>query len=104
MRSTLINCRFPDRSLNRLRLSARLVAAGMVCAAVLAAGPASGDPERIVDQYTVASSTQQSRLNGASMQVDIQARLPKLKKQGRLLALRHISNLGRITYDALRFE
>jgi hypothetical protein len=87
-----------------LTISARLVAAGMVCAAVLAAEPASGDPERIVDQYAAAASAQQSRLNGASMEVDIQARLPKLQKQGRLVALRHISNLGRITYDALRFE
>jgi len=38
------------------------------------------------------------------MEVDIEAELPKLKKQGRLHALRHISRLGRITYDALRFE
>jgi len=36
--------------------------------------------------------------------VDIDASLPKLKKHGRLRALRHISSLGRITYDALRFE
>lgn len=38
------------------------------------------------------------------MEVHIEASLPKLKKQGRLQALRHISKLGRITYDALRFE
>jgi len=38
------------------------------------------------------------------MDVDISGSLPKLKKQGRLHALRHISNLGRITYDMLRFE
>ena len=38
------------------------------------------------------------------MEVDIEAELPNLKKQGRLHALRHISRLGRITYDALRFE
>ena len=38
------------------------------------------------------------------MEVDIEASLPKLKKQGRLQALRHISRLGRITYDALHFE
>jgi hypothetical protein len=39
-----------------------------------------------------------------SMDVDIEASLPKLKKQGRLHALRKISSLGRITYEALRFE
>jgi hypothetical protein len=38
------------------------------------------------------------------MEVEIEARLPKLKKQGRLHALRHISRLGRITYDAIVFE
>jgi len=38
------------------------------------------------------------------MDVDISGSLPRLKKQGRLHALRHISNLGRITYDMLRFE
>ena len=30
--------------------------------------------------------------------------MPKLKKHGRLQALRRISSLGRITYEALRFE
>ena len=38
------------------------------------------------------------------MDVDIAASLPKLKKQGRLHALRRISALGRITYEMLRFE
>ena len=38
------------------------------------------------------------------MDVDIAASLPKLKKQGRLHALRHISALGRITYEKLLFE
>lgn len=38
------------------------------------------------------------------MDVEISGSLPKLKKQGKLHALRHISSLGRITYDALRFE
>ena len=38
------------------------------------------------------------------MEVDIEASLPKLKRHGRLQALRRISSLGRITYEALRFE
>jgi hypothetical protein len=38
------------------------------------------------------------------MDVEIAAALPKLKKQGRLHALRRISSLGRITYEMLRFE
>jgi hypothetical protein len=38
------------------------------------------------------------------MEVDINASLPKLKKQGKLHALRRISALGRITYERLAFE
>ncbi len=38
------------------------------------------------------------------MEVEIEASLPQLKKQGRLHALRRISQLGRITYEMLRFE
>ena len=60
--------------------------------------------DTIVENYCVASRKQEQVLKGASMDVDIAASLPKLKKQGRLHALRHISALGRITYDMLRFE
>ena len=37
------------------------------------------------------------------MNVEIDAELPKLQKKGTLHALRQISRLGKITYDALRF-
>lgn len=61
-------------------------------------------PEAVVDTYTAISSEQGARLRGASMEVEIEASLPKLKQQGRLQALRRISRLGRITYEAIRFE
>jgi hypothetical protein len=38
------------------------------------------------------------------MDVEIAAAIPKLKKQGKLHALRRITALGRITYEKLRFE
>ena len=38
------------------------------------------------------------------MEVEIHGALPKLKKSGALRALRHISALGRITYQVLGFE
>ncbi len=38
------------------------------------------------------------------MEVEIAGAIPRLKKQGRLHAFRRISALGRITYDALKFE
>ena len=60
-------------------------------------------PDKIVDNYCTATQSQQQSL-GASMEVEIQASLPKLKKHGRLHALRRISKLGRITYERFTFE
>lgn len=71
---------------------------------LLAGGAPSIPPEAAVQAYSALYREQGARLRGASMEVDIDARLPKLKKQGRLHALRRISWLGRITYEALRFE
>jgi hypothetical protein len=61
-------------------------------------------PDSIVENYLTASQSQQKALDGSSMEVDIQASVPHLQKQGRLRALRRISSLGRITYEALRFD
>jgi len=61
-------------------------------------------PEAIVQNYCSVARDHQLSLDGASMEVDIDAALPKLKKQGRLHALRRISTLGRITYELLKFE
>jgi hypothetical protein len=65
-----------------------------------------GDAESpdVLQKYLDASKVQQDNLRGVSMDVEIDAELPKLKKQGKLHALRQISRLGKITYDALRFE
>jgi hypothetical protein len=57
-----------------------------------------------IENFAAQSSAQSARLRGASMEVEIEASLPQLKKQGRLHALRRISQLGRITYEMLRFE
>jgi hypothetical protein len=74
-------------------------------AAVGASGtPAALAPEAIVENYCAASRGEAQWLQGASMDVEIAASLPKLKKQGRLHALRRISTLGRVTYERLRFD
>ncbi|MEK7753340.1 MAG: hypothetical protein AAB654_15555, partial [Acidobacteriota bacterium] len=67
-------------------------------------GPPSARVTEIVDQYVNATQAQQEGLRGLSMEVEIDASLPKLKKQGRLHALRYISRLGEITYRAIRFD
>jgi hypothetical protein len=68
------------------------------------AAPAPMAPESIVENYCAASRAQEQTAKDASMEVEIEASLPKLKKEGRLHALRSISALGRITYSMLRFE
>lgn len=61
------------------------------------------DANEILNRY-FAAKAHQNGLRGASMDVDIDASVPKLKKQGRLRALRKISELGKITYKVLGFQ
>jgi hypothetical protein len=76
----------------------------VVCSGAFA-DEANFEPLAIIDDYVAISKAQEGRLQGASMEVDIEAEVPTLHKSGRLHALRRISSLGRrITYDALRFE
>jgi hypothetical protein len=70
----------------------------------LVAADSAPAPDTIVSQYCAATRAQEGSLAGASMEVDINGYLPKLKKHGKLHALRRISPLGLIKYDMLRFE
>ena len=74
--------------------------------ALVSASESGGDPEtqEILNKYMAARETQKQALRGAQMQVDIDAKLPRLEKQGTLKALRRISKLGKITYKALGFS
>ena len=65
--------------------------------------PPSPD-DAIVQNYVMAERGQDAARKAVSMDVDIQASLPKLKKRGRFHALRRISPLGLITYEKRRFE
>lgn len=58
---------------------------------------------QIVDRYVAASQLDRNALAG-SMEVDIRASVPQLKKQGSLHASRRISSLGHITYRVLGFQ
>lgn len=60
--------------------------------------------DAILANYCAAASRQDQLLRGASMDVEISGSLPKLQKQGKLRALRRITSLGRITYEALGFQ
>lgn len=60
--------------------------------------------EQMVSRYLQATQAQQSALRGGTEEIDIDAAVPKFKKQGKLHALRNISKLGKITYHALGFS
>jgi hypothetical protein len=75
-----------------------------LCVAAAAQSLPGVAPETIVERYSAAARGQERLLQGTSMEVEIAAAIPKLKKQGKLHALRHITALGRVIYERPRFE
>lgn len=71
-----------------------------------AEGTATADlgSQDILDRYVAAEQNHREALRGASMDVDIDASVPKLKQNGRLHALRRISKVGTVTYRAIVFQ
>ncbi len=63
----------------------------------------SADSRQVIDGYLAATRAQQQNTD-ASMEVNIDANVPKLKKQGKLHALRKISQFGKVTYKILSFQ
>ena len=76
--------------------------ASLLAAAALDSAP-SGPAADVLERYLAAAQAQQAQMRGVSMQVDIDASVPTLKKTGKLRGLRNISKLGQITYNALNF-
>ena len=66
----------------------------------------SGSPHaaEIIARYVEAIRAEQAHPQAVSMEVDMDATLPRLKKEGRLHAFRFITRLGKIFYDAPRYE
>ncbi len=58
----------------------------------------------IVDKYIAAIQVQHQHPQAVSMEVDMDAKLPRLKKQGRLHALKFITRVGRIIYERPKYE
>jgi len=92
-----------DRLVSKLTITS-------VLAALAISGLAFAEPSKppvpedeMVSRYMDAAHQQQTVLRGGSMEVDIDSTVPKMKKQGKLHALRNISKLGRITYHMLGF-
>jgi hypothetical protein len=85
-------------------LKVRFLLLSSLAVAIFATEPSSSPADVIVENYRAATQRQEQVMKGASMEVEIAGNIPKLKKQGRLHGLRHITTLGRITYEALRFQ
>jgi hypothetical protein len=82
-----------------------------VLVAALSVGIGVGEPSRppvpeeeIVSRYLDASQTQQDVLRGGTEEMDIDASVVKLKKQGKLHVLKNITALGKISFRALGFS
>jgi hypothetical protein len=85
-------------------LKVRVLLVFAIISSCVAAETTSSASDILVENYCAATKRQQDSVKAASMEVEISGSIPKLRKQGRLHALRHITVLGRITYDALRFQ
>jgi hypothetical protein len=64
--------------------------------------PPSLQPAEVLNRYFAAHQRQQARLRDTSMDVAIEASLPRLKKEGSLRASRQIASSGQITYQGSR--
>jgi hypothetical protein len=69
------------------------------------AAPESDDAatREILDRYLAHVQDQEQALRGVQMEMDIDAKLPKLQKTGKFHAFRSISRVGQITYNGLKF-
>lgn len=57
----------------------------------------------ILDRYLAYAQKQPAELRGIQMDMDIDAKIPRLQKTGRMHALRSVSRLGQIAYEGLKF-
>lgn len=61
-------------------------------------------PGEIVDRYLSAVAAERRNPEDIRMDMEIDAKLPRLKKSGKLHALKFVSKVGQIVYRSLRFE
>jgi len=59
--------------------------------------------EQVLNHYLTNVQNNRLAVRDAAMEVEIDASLPDLKKSGELRALRHISKVGKVTYDVVSF-
>lgn len=85
-------------------MSIRLFSA-FIAFSVAFAEPAGEDRGgEIIAKYLSAQDLQRSNMRGVEMDVEIDAAIPRLAKKGKMVAMRAISKVGRVTYDFLKFD
>jgi hypothetical protein len=57
----------------------------------------------LIDRYRTALQNQETALRNVAMEVHMEGRIPKLKKEGRMSAMRMISSVGKVSYKLLGF-
>ncbi len=87
----------------RLRSFLLLVTAAMPFVLHGQPSPDTRQAVEVLEKYVESRRAQETALRDVSMDVEIEANLPRLNKQGRLRALRYISRVGAITYQVLNF-
>jgi len=79
----------------------------VVCSVSVLADPNPSRPpvpeEEIVSHYLGATQALQDTSHGSTVEMDIDASVPNLQKQGKLHALKNITKLGKITFHVLGF-
>ena len=90
-----------------LRITILMLAAVATSVAIPALSADSSDSDSVsadvLERYLCVSKNQQSVLRGVQMEVDIDAEVPKLKKSGKLRALRTIPKVGKIVYNTMSY-
>jgi hypothetical protein len=67
-----------------------------------AAAPSAAPWVEVLDRYLAANKEQRDLLRDSTMDVDIEAKIPRLKKEASAHGIRQITRLGQITYQAVR--
>jgi len=80
-----------------------LVLCGFAFAAALVVPPPGVPPDEVIGRYVETTGEQQIQPREITMEVEIDAKLPRLKKEGTLRALRRVTQLGEITYNGIRY-
>jgi hypothetical protein len=93
---------------NKLLLGATVVfvlTAGQVCAAEGNVPDERADTSNaIIAQYLRATQSRPDTAGEGAVEIEINASVPRLKKEGRLRVLRQMSKVGQITYRVLGFQ